>query len=266
MSDDVGEEQAEERPAGDVEVRGSAMWIYRQVRADILNGRLEPGAKVSQVQLAASLGVGRPTLREALRMLQNEGLVQAEHNRQMRVAPLELDDFEQLCALRLAVEPMAVQLSVPYLTDTDLAEIANAEAATARLQDIPDFEAARTAHLQFHSLLLSRAGDRVRRLAEELWQSGERYRQLMIGSSANLQAVAQLAAIEHHAILRAALDRDGAKCAELVATHITKNCLIMTSIVDGSHYPWVLHAAADRAWRTPARGDAPPNKPRGQAL
>jgi DNA-binding GntR family transcriptional regulator len=121
MSDDMGGEQAEERPDGDVEVRGSAMWIYRQVRADILNGRLEPGAKVSQVQLAASLGVGRPTLREALRMLQNEGLVQAEHNRQMRVAPLELDDFEQLCALRLAVEPMAVQLSVPYLTDTDLA-------------------------------------------------------------------------------------------------------------------------------------------------
>ncbi|WP_445183581.1 GntR family transcriptional regulator [Pseudonocardia sp. Cha107L01] len=121
MSDDVGEEQAEERPAGDVEVRGSALWIYRQVRADILNGRLEPGAKVSQVQLAASLGVGRPTLREALRMLQNEGLVQAEHNRQMRVAPLELDDFEQLCALRLTVEPMAVQLSVPYLTDTESA-------------------------------------------------------------------------------------------------------------------------------------------------
>jgi DNA-binding GntR family transcriptional regulator len=266
MRDDEQDEPAEERPAGDVDVRGSAMWIYRHVRADILNGRLEPGARVSQVQLAASLGVGRPTLREALRMLQNEGLVQAEHNRQMRVAPLGLDDFEQLCALRLAVEPMAVQLSVPCLTDADLAEIAEAEAATVRLQSVPDFQAAGIAHLQFHSLLFSRAGDRVTRLVEELWQSGERYRQLMIGSSTDVQAVAQLAAIDHDAILRAALDRDGDKCAELVARHITKVSLIMTSIIDGTHYPRVLHAAADRTWRTSARGDAPSNEPRGQVL
>jgi DNA-binding GntR family transcriptional regulator len=261
MPDDVCEERAEECPAGDVDVRGSAMWIYRQVRADILNGRLEPGARVSQVQLAAALGVGRPTLREALRMLQNEGLVQAEHNRQMRVAPLGIDDFEQLCALRLAVEPMAVQLSVPYLTDADLAEIAEAEAATARLQDVPDFQAAGIAHMRFHSLLFSRAGDRVTRLVDELWQSGERYRQLMIGSSADVRAVAQLAAIDHEAILRAALDRDGAKCAELVARHITKVSLIMTSIIDGAHNPRLLHAAADRTWRTPAYDDAPSNKP-----
>jgi DNA-binding GntR family transcriptional regulator len=265
MPDDECDEPAEEPPAGDLDVRGSAMWIYRHVRADILNGRLQPGARVSQVQLAASLGVGRPTLREALRMLQNEGLVQAEHNRQMRVAPLGLDDFEQLCALRLAIEPMAVQLSVPHLTDADLAEISQAEAATSQLQDIPDFPAAQTAHLQFHTLLFRHAGDRITRLAEELWQSGERYRQLMIGSSTDLQAVAQLAAIDHDAILRAALDRDGTRCAELAARHITKVSLIMTSIIDGTHYPRILHAAADRTWRTSARGEAPSNEPRGQA-
>jgi len=68
------------------------------------------------------------------------------------------------------------------------------------------------------------------------------------------------------AILRAALDRDGAKCAELVARHITKVSLIMTSVIDGTHYPRVLHAAADRTWRTPACDDAPSNKPRGQVL
>jgi DNA-binding GntR family transcriptional regulator len=266
VPNDFCEERADERPAGDVDVRGSAMWIYRRVRADILSGRLKPGARVSQVQLAASLGVGRPTLREALRMLQNEGLVQAEHNRQMRVAPLAMDDFEQLTALRLAVEPMAVHLSVPLLAGTDLAEIAEAEAEISRHQGVPDFQAAGIAHLRFHSLLFSQAGDRVRRLVEELWQSGERYRQLMVGSSANLQAVAQVGAIDHHAILRAALDQNADECAELVARHITKVSVVVASIIDGAHHPRVLHAAADHTWRTPARGNAPADKPRGQVL
>jgi DNA-binding GntR family transcriptional regulator len=184
----------------------------------------------------------------------------------MRVAPLELDDFEQLSALRLAVEPMAVHLSVPHFTDTDLAEIAEAEAETSRLQGVLDFQAAGIAHLQFHSLLFSRAGDRVRQLAEELWQSAERYRHLTVGSSANLQAVAQLALIDHDAILRAALDRDADECAELVARHITKVSVIVTSIIDGAHHPRVLHDAADRTWRTPARRDVPSDKPRGQVL
>jgi DNA-binding GntR family transcriptional regulator len=185
----------------------------------------------------------------------------------MRVAPLEMDDFEQLSALRLAVEPMAVHLSVPHLADTDLAEIAEAEAEMSRHQGNLDFQAAAgIAHLRFHSLLFSRAGDRVRRLVEELWQSGERYRQLMVGSNTGLQAVAQLAGIDHHAILRAALDRNADECAELVARHITKVSLIVTSIIDEAHHPRVLHAAADRAWRASARGDAPSVKPRGLAL
>lgn len=232
------------------EVRDGTMWAYARVREAILTGELPPGERVSQVQLAARLGIGRPTLREALRMLQNEGLIHAELNRQVRVAPLELADFEQLCALRLAVEPMAVRLSVPHLTDEDLIEISRAESEHTRLQRAPDSvdvaANATTAHQRFHSLLFTHAGDRIKRMADDLWRSAERYRRLMVGEDANLGAIAQLANSDHKSMLRAAMDRDGDACADRVAQHISKVGTITMSIIDSSRDPWVLRTAAGR--------------------
>lgn len=226
--------------------QGGAMWAYGKVRESILSGDLAPGARVSQVQLADRLGIGRPTLREALRMLQNEGLITAEHNRQVRVAPLELGDFEDLCALRLAVEPMAVRLSVPLLTDDDLNEIVKAEQETSRLHRELQFVCAATSHQRFHSLMFSHAGERVRRMADDLWQTAERYRRLMIGENDDLDAVARLADADHAAIRQAAQDRDGPACADLVAQHISKVSTVTLSLIDSGHDTRVLRTATNR--------------------
>jgi DNA-binding GntR family transcriptional regulator len=155
---------------------------------------------------------------------------------------------------------------VSELTDGDLAQIEESEAETSRFRVASDFDAAGIAHQRFHSLLFSRSGDRVRRLAEDLWQSAERHRRLMVGSGTDLQAVAQLASVDHGAILRAALERNADECAELVARHIMRVSVITSSIIDGAHHPRILYAAAERALRTSARGDVQPYKPLGQVL
>ena len=62
--------------------------VYERVRTAILDGQLAPGAVMSQVALADELGISRTPLREALRMLQSEGLVEGEPNRRVRVAPM----------------------------------------------------------------------------------------------------------------------------------------------------------------------------------
>lgn len=180
-------------------------------------------------------------------MLQNEGLIQAEHNRQVRVAPLEMKDFEQLCALRLAVEPMAVRLSVPALTDQDLVELSAAASEHRQLSAGSDAQAAADAHRRFHALMFSRAGDRIRRMADELWQSAERYRSLMLSRQQDLHAVARLAEADHDAILEAALRRDGKRCADLVARHIAKVSSITFSVIDSGREPHLLRTAVDQA-------------------
>jgi len=57
--------------------------VYERVRNAILDGRLAPGAVMSQVAMAQELGISRTPLREALRMLQSEGLVEGEPNRRV---------------------------------------------------------------------------------------------------------------------------------------------------------------------------------------
>ena len=71
--------------------------VYQRVRNAILDGELAPGAVMSQVALAEELGISRTPLREALRMLQSERLVEAEPNRRVRVAPMSPRDMEELC-------------------------------------------------------------------------------------------------------------------------------------------------------------------------
>src|ERR1700680_4698252 len=78
--------------------------VYEQLREAILHGRLAPGVVVSQVQLAKELGVSRTPLREAVRVLQREGLVEGEANRMVRVTPFSIQDIEQLYAVRIANE------------------------------------------------------------------------------------------------------------------------------------------------------------------
>ena len=71
------------------EARQAIPHVHAYLRECILDGTLSPGTKLSQVSLAAQLGISRTPLREVLRMLQEEGLVEIEPNQRTRVAGLD---------------------------------------------------------------------------------------------------------------------------------------------------------------------------------
>src|SRR5215475_14503790 len=108
--------------------------VHDRLRRAILRGELDPKVPISQVQLAARLGVSRTPLREALRMLQREGLIDSEPNRRVRVAELSLADLEQLYAARVLIEALAVRMTVPAYTAADLAELKDALAEMTELK------------------------------------------------------------------------------------------------------------------------------------
>lgn len=68
--------------------------VYTRLREMLLNGEIPAGAILSQVKLARQLGVSTTPLREAMRLLQAEGLLIAEHNRRSQVAPLDPGDID----------------------------------------------------------------------------------------------------------------------------------------------------------------------------
>src|SRR5213079_2359537 len=97
--------------------------VHERLRDAILRGEIEAGATTSQTALAKQLDAGRTPLREALRMLQREGLVVSEPNRRVRIAELSSDDAEELYVMRIALEAVAVRITVPRLLSADVAEL-----------------------------------------------------------------------------------------------------------------------------------------------
>src|SRR3984885_12575828 len=94
--------------------------LSQTLRNHIINGRYQPGFRLSQQTLATELKVSRTPLREALSRLAAEGLVVGEANRGMEVAPVHNDHAEQSYGLRLLIEPPTIGAIVEDISEKDI--------------------------------------------------------------------------------------------------------------------------------------------------
>lgn len=99
--------------------------VYSQLRDMILMSKLQPGEWLRQEQLAKSFGVSRTPVREALRMLAQEQLVEFVPNYGVRVVLLSWEEFEELYALRIGLEGLAARLTAEQATQEDIASLRN---------------------------------------------------------------------------------------------------------------------------------------------
>jgi DNA-binding GntR family transcriptional regulator len=188
--------------------------VHVQLRAAILTGEIAAGAVTSQAALAERFGVGRTPLREALRMLQREGLVISQPNHRVRIAELSGEDAEELYIMRIALEAVAISITVPLLTAVDLAELDGLMAQMDHYLKLRDTLGYREPHRAFHHRLVYAAGPRVGEEIDELFDHSERYRR-RFGAGGSWDA----RRAEHQAILDAAAERDPVAAAELLARH-----------------------------------------------
>ena len=204
--------------------------VHDRLRTAILHGDLAPGTSVSQAQLTADFGAGRTPLREALRLLQREGLVIAEPNRQIRIATLSADDFEELSIARLALEAVAIRITVPTLTTADIAELEGAMAQMEHYHKTGDQAGVRGPHRAFHATLVAAAGPRVRSEIAELADHAERYRVRFdaFGSWDDRRA-------EHRTILDAAAAGDPDRSADRLAEHYARTAALVLEALDADH-------------------------------
>src|SRR6266581_1320125 len=100
--------------------------LHEYLRRLILDGDIPNGASVSQVELAERLGVSRTPLREAMKMLQAEGIVQSEHNRRTHVTALDVGDIDTVYGSRVLLEATGVLVTVPVLDASKLRELTEA--------------------------------------------------------------------------------------------------------------------------------------------
>jgi DNA-binding GntR family transcriptional regulator len=157
--------------------------VIDEVRRSILDGSLRPGAPVSIAELSARLEVSHIPVREALRRLESEGLIELRRSRSAVVAPLSRADLANVFYLRELLESDVMARAVRHYTDADLAAI---EGAWERLEIDPsdDAESLSGRHTVLHNLLLRPAANEWDwRLLDVTWQAGERYMFLILAET-----------------------------------------------------------------------------------
>jgi DNA-binding GntR family transcriptional regulator len=147
-------------------------WVGDRLRADILEGRLAPGEWLRQERLAQEYGVSQMPVREALKQLAAEGLVEHAPYRGARVVVFSPEDVEDLYACRAFIEGMAARFAAVNITPEELFELAVIRDAMERCRVPGELREYRELNRRFHASVIaaSRRSYLVRTLAQ-LWSA-----------------------------------------------------------------------------------------------
>src|SRR5260370_7211070 len=145
------------------EARQAIPHVHAYLRECILDGTLTPGTKLSEVSLAKQLGISRTPLREVLRMLQEEGLVEIEPNQRTRVSGLDPQELDDVYASRILLETLALSMTIGNFGAASRKEAKRLLAAMRRAARTGDFAAWFASHADYHRLVTAAAGEALQR-------------------------------------------------------------------------------------------------------
>jgi DNA-binding GntR family transcriptional regulator len=187
--------------------------VHAALREAITSGRLEPGARVKQEQIAAELGVSRTPVREALHLLEREGLIRLVPRRGAIVQGFTAADVRELYELRELLEPAAAELATVRATRDERQAVQRLAGLTDRRSG--GFAPNRDFH---HALCAPCRNGLIMRTLDSVWthRAAEglfAYQTLPAGAIERL-------AVEHAAIAQAFSDADAARVRALVHDHV----------------------------------------------
>ena len=182
------------------------------IRSAIVEGRLEPGQRLKEDELARELGISRTPVREALLVLQTEGLIDSAPNRGASVRAYELADLEDLYLLRALLESFAARLAATRITDDEVAELRASCERFVPLRASDDVTELVRENVRFHDVILAAArSDRLAQMVRSVVQLPLVYRSYVWYSPEQ-----KLISEHYHRQLTAALAAHDAERAELV--------------------------------------------------
>jgi len=149
---------AARKQPGSLELPSLVAVIADELRRQVLSGKYRPGQRLPEMGLAQELGVSRPPLREAMRLLEHEGLLRSEPRHGMFVAPLTVEDIREIYSFRFALESLAVELCLPLTDSTRLQPLRESVERMKRCVSEGDLAALTVENFQFHWEMTALAG------------------------------------------------------------------------------------------------------------
>ena len=190
---------------------------YRQLSADIIQGRFIPGKLISTGKIAGAMGISPMPVRAAMTRLETEGLVEIVPQRGVRVMGVSVEELRDLFTIRSRLEALAAHLACPRLSEADFYTLKRLQGEMAKHGGRHDAKRWLITHEQWHQLIFRASGNQfLTRLLLEIWHRGT-FRRI---AAPNVPGHMDRRLREHQALLAALEKRDAVLAERLWRDHI----------------------------------------------
>jgi DNA-binding GntR family transcriptional regulator len=193
--------------------------VFEYLRTSILNGELEPGERLMELQLADQLGVSRTPVREAIRKLELEGLVEMVPRKGAYVADLSVKDILDVLEVRAYLEGLAAYLAAERMADEEVEELKNVQSQFENSLGNMDREGMIALDNKFHDKIIEGSkNNKLIQIVQGLHEQVQRFRVIYFNEYSQHEDLVKY----HKAIVDAIEARDPKKAQKYAQIHIEK--------------------------------------------
>lgn len=202
--------------------------VFHTLREAILKGDLKPGERLMELQLASKLGVSRTPIREAIRMLEQEGLAVTMPRRGAEVAKMTLKDMEDVLEIREALDELAVRIACDKITGEQLKRLVEVKEAFEASTKSGNVKRIAEADVRFHDIIYEATDNpKLVTMLNHLREQVYRYRVEYIKDAQNYPTLIA----EHEAIVESVKNRDADKAAAAMHMHVQNQALAVKEVI-----------------------------------
>ncbi len=202
--------------------------VFNTLREAILKGDLKPGERLMELQLASKLGVSRTPIREAIRMLEQEGLAVTTPRKGAEVAKMTIKDMEDVLEIRDALDELAVRIACQKISDEQLKQLEDMKELFEKSTQTGNVKKIAEADVTFHDVIYEATGNpKLVTLLNNLREQVYRYRVEYIKDPKNYPTLIA----EHEAILESLKNRDVKNAVEAMHVHVANQAEAVKTVI-----------------------------------
>jgi DNA-binding GntR family transcriptional regulator len=202
--------------------------VFNTLREAILKGDLKPGERLMELQLAAKLGVSRTPIREAIRMLEQEGLAVTIPRRGAEVAKMTLKDMEDVLEIREALDDLAVRIACEKISEEQLGRLIRVKEQFESSTRTGDVRAIAEADVSFHDVIYEATDNpKLVTLLNNLREQVYRYRVEYIKDPKNYPTLI----MEHEAIVEGLKNRNRDAATAAMHAHVENQAAAVKAVI-----------------------------------